>query len=108
MIAQQVECNIFGCPPSTEIETFERKARSKYFHTTGIWLLASKINHSCCNNCDRSFVGNLQIVRAAQDLPAGSELGFRYLDTDGVIGQKKLTSTWGFTCDYAICEDETV
>jgi len=109
MIARKVAHNVFGCPLSSELELehFERKGQSQRFHTSGVWLLASKINHSCHNNCMRSFIGDFQIVRATHDLPAGSELGFRYLDNDGLVDHDQLTSTWGFTCTCDICEERT-
>lgn len=43
---------------------------------SGVWILASYINHSCLGNCCRSFIGAMQIVRATEDLPPGTELVF--------------------------------
>ena len=77
--------------------------------STGIWRLAAYINHSCIPNCERTFIGDMHIVRAAADLVAGTELTWQYqrvqgsLDHEGVC--KKLIDHWGFCCDCAICMD---
>lgn len=76
------------------------------FGSEGIWFVASRMNHSCYNNCQRSYIGDMQIVRAAQDLPAGAELLIDYRSAvpfqtyDEV--QKRLES-YGFTCACEIC-----
>ncbi|PTD06973.1 hypothetical protein FCULG_00007245 [Fusarium culmorum] len=78
------------------------------FTTSGVWLLAARINHSCVCNCRRSFIGDIQIVRAAQDLPVGTELTFPYCPTGDPETyqdiQNKLAK-WGFTCDCELCKD---
>jgi len=43
---------------------------------SGIWIISSYINHSCISNCRRSFIGDMQIIRATQDLHADTELVF--------------------------------
>ncbi len=48
---------------------------------SGLWALISLINHSCIANCERAFIGDMQIVRAANDIEAGSELFIKYHDT---------------------------
>lgn len=109
-MAQIIMLNSFGAPRTTR-ETFrqllERKTNHDYT-TCGIWLLASYINHACAGNCRRSFIGDMQVVRAAQDLEAGTELRFTYctrepLDTYEDV-QKRLAH-WGFQCDCALCLD---
>jgi SET domain-containing protein len=49
---------------------------NKKFHSCGVWPLASYINHSCFSNVRRSFIGDMMIVRATQDLRANTELLF--------------------------------
>lgn len=75
--------------------------------TAGIWLLSSRINHSCYINCQRAYIGNMQIVRAARDLPAGTELLIDYrtpgpFQTHAAV-QDRLKS-YGFTCTCPICQ----
>ena len=64
------------------------------------------INHSCFKNVHRSFIGDLQIVRATCDIPADTELTFWYNIPTGESSQmQKGLETWGFQCDCAICID---
>lgn len=94
-------------PEATKSTT---KYQSERLNTsTGIWRLAAYINHSCIPNCERNFIGDMQIVRAAVDLATDTELTWQYqrvqgsLDHEGVC--KKLNDHWGFRCDCAICVD---
>lgn len=79
------------------------------FETCGIWPLASRINHSCLANCSRSFLGDMLILRASEDLDAGTELVFPYVFSDACTSyeeiQQKLKK-WGFTCQCALCLDK--
>ena len=81
----------------------------KTYQTTGLFLQASHINHSCCSNVRRSFVGDMQIVRASQDMQAGTEMVFEYIGRDfkdlNAKMQKKLEN-WGFACTCDICKQE--
>ena len=76
-----IALNVFGCPQITLKTHFshhspEQQERQKHHHTTGIFLKASLINHSCHNNARRSFIGDMIIVRAAKDIPADTEISF--------------------------------
>ncbi|MBE3046589.1 SET domain-containing protein [Candidatus Bathyarchaeota archaeon] len=76
----------------------------------GIWLLASYMNHSCAGNSKRSFVGDMQILRATTDIPAGTELLFAYKPPQRLESyadvQKVLNAGWNFTCDCQLCRDK--
>ncbi|TLS27253.1 hypothetical protein PpBr36_04920 [Pyricularia pennisetigena] len=69
--------------------------------STGIWLRASYANHSCIPNATRAFVGDMMIVRATRDIPAGGEIlmGYAGLDKPFAERQKKLKASYGFECD---------
>jgi hypothetical protein len=41
-----------------------------------MWLQASMINHACAANSYRSFIGDMQIVRAVQNIGEGEEVTF--------------------------------
>lgn len=72
----------------------------------GIWLLASRINHSCLENCHRRFIGDMQIIRAAQDLPANTELVFNYAQfhrSDADWNTQRLFERWSFVCTCTLC-----
>lgn len=75
--------------------------------SVGLWRRASYINHSCVANLERSFVGDLMVLRAARKITAGEEL-FHTYDGSGDYDarQAKLMDTWGFECDCELCKAE--
>ncbi|KAF5587263.1 unc-45 like b [Fusarium pseudoanthophilum] len=80
------------------------------YSTSGIWLLASRINHSCVSNCRRSFIGDMQIIRATQDMSAGTELLLSYrtpITFESYEEVQKRLSTWGFECACDICKSRS-
>lgn len=80
------------------------------FHSTGIWPMASYINHCCCSNARRTFIGDMIFVRATRDLPPDTEITFWYQvpTPDGNYDerQSKFRRTWGFTCDCTMCQND--
>jgi len=101
--------NVFGCPRTTLEDHFatrssEDRQRQKYHHSCGLFLQASHINHSCFGNAWRSFIGDMQIVRAARSIPANTEVEFSYI-LPGSDAQEKLQLAWGFQCICGICEN---
>lgn len=76
--------------------------------TCGIWLLASRLNHSCAGNRRASFIGDMQIVRATMDIPAATELLAWYRDPQPLQSYtdvQKEVEKWGFTCECKLCKD---
>jgi hypothetical protein len=76
---------------------------ARRFHSCGLWPLAARINHSCCSNTAHSVIGDVLVLRATRDLPAGAELTLAYRPTDGsAAGQAALDADlhrrWAFTC----------
>ena len=68
--------------------------------------MASRINHSCLSNVRRSFIGDLQIVRATCHIPADTELTFWYKVPTGDHHEVQTgLEHWGFQCKCAICLD---
>ncbi|KAF5575098.1 TPR domain-containing protein [Fusarium pseudoanthophilum] len=114
LVERITSLNCFGAP-RTSRESFLQATSSssgmtgdKHFkHTTsGIWLLASRINHSCVGNCRRSFIGDMQIVRATRDFPADTELFFCYrhpVRFETYQETQKGLNHWGFTCGCELC-----
>ena len=113
-----IRLNSFGAPRSTyqSINNLLRNDKDGKTnekpgaHTTcGLWYLASRINHSCVTNCRRSFIGDMQIVRACQDMEADTELCFGYQSPlphqTYKETQEKLRS-WGFACSCVLCLDK--
>jgi hypothetical protein len=112
-----IELNVFGAPRSTyENLKFVMDGagenggeRDASYTTCGIWPVASRINHSCVTNCRRSFIGDMQVVRACQDLEADTELCFGYqppLRHQNYEETQKKLKKWGFVCDCVLCLDK--
>lgn len=103
--------NVFGCPRSS-YDTYrnalaDMSKTPAAFGSCGIWVQASYINHSCTSNVRRSFIGDMMIIRASQDLEAGTELTFWYQSPVSMSFKKlwKKLDSWGFVCVCAMCND---
>jgi hypothetical protein len=48
--------------------------------SSGLWCQASYMNHACLFNAQRSFIGDMMIVRATKDIPGGTEITIPYVD----------------------------
>ncbi|KAM0342616.1 hypothetical protein ACHAPU_009344 [Fusarium lateritium] len=120
MVETIMSLNAFGCPRTSRDFCKENVWSGKETHSTrehpmfttaGIWLIASRINHSCIGNCRRSFIGDMQIIRAARDMPAGEELLFPYRPSTASESyqsvQKHLKDKWGFICACDLCRDRS-
>ncbi|TGO27412.1 hypothetical protein BPAE_0042g00250 [Botrytis paeoniae] len=106
LVEQIMALNVFGCPLSSfESHSSEPEEDDKH-HSCGIWLMASKINHSCLSNARRSFLGDLQLVRATSDIPANMELTYLYKLPTGESDEiQNDLKHWGFQCKCIICTD---
>ncbi|KAL9562488.1 hypothetical protein ACKAV7_013571 [Fusarium commune] len=105
---------ITECDGSPVVDSVFRKTEidnnNTKFLTSRIWLLASRINHSCVSNCRRSFIGDMQIIRATQDMSAGTELLLSYrapCSFESYEQVQKHLSTWGskYSCD--LCKNRS-
>ena len=92
----------------TERSKGSDKAASEHYSSTGIWILASYINHSCFGNSHRSFIGDMQIIRAARNLTKDEELTFSYTSPSKALSerQKRNLQGWGFECACSLCVGE--
>ncbi|KAI1810123.1 TPR domain protein [Poronia punctata] len=107
--------NAFGSPRMSDTKPSplfrpDQKTRDEPESTnSSLFLLASRINHACIGNCARSFIGDVMMVRACQDLEAGTELRFPYKppasNTTYSQRQKNLIDGWGFECECDWCMD---
>ncbi|KAJ1324480.1 SET and MYND domain-containing protein 4 [Microdochium nivale] len=112
-LAQRINLSPPPPPSPTDTPTSSTNATTtnttNAFASSSLWLLASRINHSCHGNCRRSFIGDVQIVRAARDLPApgGTELLFGYRAAQHGEShadvQDALRRHWGFECGCELC-----
>ncbi|KAF4345120.1 unc-45 like b [Fusarium beomiforme] len=120
MVEKIITFNAMGAPLTTKAhfdeffsgKTGNSESFSPYeaakFSNAGIWLLASRINHNCIGNCRRSFIGDMQIIRATKNMPAGTELLFSYRAPQPLdsyqLAQEEL-SAWRFTCSCELGKD---
>ncbi|KAF5989743.1 SET MYND domain-containing protein [Fusarium bulbicola] len=72
--------------------------------STGLWMRASYINHSCIPNAGKDFVGDLIIFRARRRIAAGEEITHCYDDSSGFEARKaNIRKTWNFECRCQLC-----
>lgn len=112
-----MEHNLFGVPTTSlayfsemaeEVAENKNREGTRNFENYGIWLLASRMNHSCIGNCRRSFIGDMQIVRANKHLEAGTELMFPYMEPnpfDSYDEAQKNIGGWRLSCHCSLCQD---
>ncbi|KAF9967012.1 hypothetical protein BGZ70_000421 [Mortierella alpina] len=107
-----VESNTFGFRSSEEHKAHStRPPHKNQTHTekgsrSGLWNLASKMNHNCAPNTYISVVEDMMYAYARHNIPVGTELTTQYfnIDTDevsrtfGLRGQKRY-----FVCACASC-----
>lgn len=100
------ELNGFECPRAKAIE--KREVEAKDQESSGIWLQASYMNHSCLPNVHGVYMGDMMIVRAVRDIPAGGEIFTRYADPSLPFAQrqKQLKDKYRFECDCDLCRAE--
>lgn len=117
MVEKILSLNSFGCPRTSrdfyKNNVFSGKATHStrerpLFTCVGIWLLAARINHSCVGNCRHSFIGDVQIVRAARDIPAVTKLHSPYRPSTAFESyykaQKHLETYQEFECACELCK----
>ncbi len=75
LVEKVVTLNSFGGSISSRASHLA-SSESISGHSSGVWAMAAIINHSCLGNCRRSFISDMQIIRAAQDMPSNTELFF--------------------------------
>jgi tetratricopeptide (TPR) repeat protein len=72
--------------------------------STGVWILASYINHSCISNAKKEYIGDLMVLRATRPIKKGEEITHSYDESSDYDARAAaLMNTWGFTCTCALC-----
>ncbi|KAJ6139733.1 hypothetical protein N7471_006219 [Penicillium samsonianum] len=115
LVERIILLNSFGCPLSSRQshigcmkgDNDTAKKANGQFHSSGVWSMASYINHSCVSNARRSFIGDMMVVRASGDLPPNTEITFRYkspMPRDPKEFPVNLQH-WGFKCDCILCQE---
>lgn len=78
-----------------------------HFGYGDIYMIGSRINHSCNPNVAHCFPHRRRIFHAMHDIEAGEELNISYIEETMTRAhrQLKLSSFWGFDCSCEHCED---
>jgi hypothetical protein len=75
--------------------------------STGLWIQASYINHSCIPNSRREYIGDLMLIYATKPIAAGEEIFSSYnQSSDYDTRQAALMTTWNFVCNCRLCVAE--
>jgi tetratricopeptide (TPR) repeat protein len=75
--------------------------------STGLWIHAAYINHSCVPNAKKEYTGDLMVLRATKPIKTGEEIFHSYDESlDYEVRQKALMTTWGFECHCELCDAE--
>jgi tetratricopeptide (TPR) repeat protein len=75
--------------------------------STGLWIHAAYINHSCVPNAQKEYIGDLMTIRATHPINVGEEIFHTYDEkSDYEARQAALMTTWGFECACKLCEAE--
>lgn len=101
-----VSRNAFGLGPSPRNAGKPEAEVDGVGISTGLWVRAARINHSCVPNTEKEFVGDMMLVRAKRPISAGEEILHSYVDETSTYKARKeaLMTTWGFECGCGLCE----
>ena len=114
LIDRILSLNVFESSRASILARFGRVGISdakleKREHACGLYVKASYVNHSCYSNARRSFIGDVLILRATRNIPAGQEITFWYAppkaDHSSDKTQEKLQN-WDFQCTCEICSHD--
>ena len=79
---------------------------------SGIFVIASRFNHSCIPNCGRTFVDDydLMLIFADQSIKKGEEMTISYTAQYESAQQFKshMNSVWKFECKCRVCQDSNL
>lgn len=95
-----VQRNAFGPGKQNEDEDISNAS-------TGLWIRAAYINHSCIPNARLSYAGDLMVIRATRRIRAGEEIVHPYDESSDYDARAEmLQRTWGFKCKCKLCVAE--
>ncbi|KAM0386994.1 hypothetical protein ACHAQC_011183 [Fusarium culmorum] len=92
-----VQRNAFGLGQQTEDEDISNAS-------TGLWVRASYINHSCIPNAKKDLIGDLILFCATRRIASGEEITHAYDEsTSYEARQAAFRRTWNFECRCPLC-----
>lgn len=94
--------------PLRSLDLLHRHGDSNPEMRNGIWIHASYVNHCCIPNSVRTFIGDIQILRATRNVAAGEEITHQYVapEVDVRERQGRFYELWEFNCDCGLCSGE--
>lgn len=71
----------------------------------GLYLKASKMNHSCCANASQSFTGQQLNIHSIRNIRAGEEVTISYIDVGQptFVRRHELFGSYHFWCNCVNC-----
>ncbi len=73
--------------------------------SSGLWILPSFINHSCCPNVHREFYGDVMSLYSTKPIKPDEEITLQYVDYMMPLEERtKCFEGFGFICDCRLCE----
>ena len=113
LINSIIECAAFGAIESNAHEPFGNNPNVSVLeyptqNPVGLWINASHVNHSCIQNVAHSYIGDMMILRAAKNIPKGTEItmAHRKPHADPKIRQAEYQKLFGFRCTCNLCTAE--
>lgn len=111
LISRIVSLNAFESLGATVLKRLSgvgvpKAERARSDRSCGLYIKASYVNHSCYSNAKRSFIGDVLILRATRDIPAGDEVLFWYTSPKADHSYEKTQErlrNWDFHCSCKIC-----
>jgi tetratricopeptide (TPR) repeat protein len=95
-----IQRNAFGPGAQTEDEDVSNAS-------TGLWVRAAYINHSCVSNAKKDYFGDMMLLRATRAIRKGEEITHSYDESSDFDARAAaLQRTWGFKCRCALCAAE--
>ncbi|RBR11206.1 uncharacterized protein FIESC28_09090 [Fusarium coffeatum] len=92
-----IQRNAFGPGQQTEDEDISNAS-------TGLWIRASYLNHSCIPNVKKDFIGDLILFRATRKIAAGEEITHAYDESSSYkVRKAAIKRTWDFVCRCPLC-----
>ena len=68
-----------------------------------LYLRASFLNHSCCNNCVRIVIGQHVLIYATKDIQVDSELLISYVDSVQSLATRNKEGIKKLSCKCILC-----
>lgn len=96
---------------SNENENLESKFKTDVNHksnkSSGLWIIPSYFNHSCCPNLIRIFFSDVMLIYTKFDIKAGEELNISYIGFEPCFESRQSSlKSYEFVCDCPCCQSD--